>query len=141
MRFSLRTLLIAVAICAVIVLGGIWGVRKYYAGVDDWVPAYPVLTYMENHDGHWPPNWAALRTEIEGDGSVYGWSFEKYRSRVDSDFDVDPTDLSRQAIASDRPTFDVIRVTDVTGRRTDNVANQMVYNYFRSKAKEAGSTK
>jgi hypothetical protein len=137
MRFSLRFLLIACPLTAIVASAGIGVWRAYYYGIDDayaeWGAVNLVITYMESHDGRWPPNWEAIRPvfEIHG-GRVGGWSFEQYKRRIGIDFTLNIDEIRREALRSDKPTFNAIWATHRTGVHFGNGPNEMLHYYFRN---------
>jgi hypothetical protein len=129
---------------SVAVLVGVWAawrvVHFYAFGIDNayaqWGAADMVIDFMEKHHGRWPRSWEDLRGAFEaGGGRVGGWSFEKYRSRIWIDWDVEPRSLEAAAVQEKRPSFDVIHPADgINVHIGDMEANQLLYRYFRQKA-------
>lgn len=79
MRFRLRTLLILTPLLGILLAIGFWLVLGVTHGIDDayaeWGAADMLIDYMESHDGRWPSNWEALRTNFEEtSGRVGGWN-------------------------------------------------------------------
>lgn len=144
MRFSLRAFLTAIPLLALLLATLMWLVGGLEYGIDDAYAecgaAEMIIGYMERHHGKWPPNWDALRSDFDGGGGrVGGWSFDKYRSRIQIDFDADPTELRRRSLCSEEPTFVVIRATYATGVHFGDGPNRMLYDYFRSPAAKRGA--
>jgi len=139
MRVSTTLFLVAVPLCTVALVGSAILVRGIGHGIDDayaeWGAADMVIGYMEAHDGKWPRSWEELRPAFDaGGGRVGGWSFEEYRSRIKIDFTADPTELRRQALSADDPTFDVVGSTLNSGTHFEDDPNWILYRYFRSHA-------
>ncbi len=105
-------------------------------GYAQWAAADMVIEYMETHDGRWPPNWEALRSNFEsGKGWLahVGGTFEQFQKRIYIDFNAKPEELRRQSLASDNVQFDVIHGGwgSVQFGEGPNAALRM---YFRRKA-------
>ena len=132
-----RRVLIALLILLPIGLVGI-GLNAFY-GIDDayaqWGAADMVIRYMEAHDGKWPPNWEALRPDIEsGGGRLGGSSFAHYQKHVVIDFGVDADELRKQSVNSERVSFNVIRARWTFGVAFGEGPNASLHSYFRHKA-------
>ena len=119
----------------------IWVGRSLFSfdfndGYAQWAAADMVIEYMETHDGHWPPNWEALRKSFEsGKGYLVhvGGTFEQFQKRIVIDFQADPEELRRQSLASDDAQFDVIH-GDWASVQFGEGPNAVLRTYFRRKA-------
>ncbi len=139
LRFSLRTILIAVAFAAIAMSVLICGRRKLnYEIVDNYAQcdaADMIIDHMETHGGIWPRNWDALKPWFESNGGRTGWRFERYASRIFIDFNADVDELRTAALSSDNPTFDVVHAKYMFGL-VDIGPNSIIHSYFRGLATE-----
>jgi hypothetical protein len=135
MRFRLRWLLIVVGIAGpLLYLVRQVGYEVAY-GVDDayaqWGAADMVIDYMNDHDGEWPRSWDSLSPYFaDSNGRVGGWSYKKYQERVWIDFDADPLELEKQALESDRASFNVIDARFTNFALWGDGPDQQVHSYF-----------
>ncbi len=137
MQYSLSTFLIAISVVAILFVLGLFAFRAYAYGIDDVYAqsgaARMVIAHMKNNQGEWPANWESLRPQFDsGNSGVGGWSFEKYKSRVWVDFEVEVDDLKKQSHSSDKPLFKVIGAKLFTGVYPEDDPNKILWEYFRS---------
>ena len=136
MRYFRRVL---IALLILLPIGLVGFALNVFYGIDDayaqWGAVDMVIRYMEAHDGRWPPNWEALRADIEsGGGRLGGSSFAHYRKHVVIDFDVDADELRKQSVNSEKVTFNVIRARWTFGVAFGEGPNASLHAYFRRKA-------
>ena len=114
-----------------------------FIGIDDaiddayaeWGAVDMVIRYMETHEGRWPPNWDALRADIESGGSrLGGSSFADYQKRIVIDFGVDADELRKQSVNSEKVPFNVIRARSIFAATFGDGPNASLHRYFREKA-------
>lgn len=95
-----RTIVVGVVLTIVI---GVWMVHQTLEGVRNsyavWWVADLVVVYMETNENRWPRNWDDLREPytICTGRSGAPWTFEELQSRVDVDWQADPTRLAKQS--------------------------------------------
>ncbi len=123
-------------VIAVIWVGSSFLSFDFNDGYAQWGAADMVIEYMETHDGHWPPNWEALRENFES-GRGYlghvGGTFEQFQKRIFIDFQADPEELRKQSLASDNAKFDVIHAGWGSVQFGEG-PNAVLRSYFRRKA-------
>jgi hypothetical protein len=104
-----------------------------------WGTGDMVISYMKDHDDHWPKSWDDLAPYFaQNNVRVGGWSYEKLQSRIVIDFKADPKKLKESATRGGRPTFNVIRARSGTLAWEGREPNQMIYNYLHGRAPYAG---
>jgi len=136
------------ALLALLLVVIVWfgiGLYRHRAGIiaglpgayAQWGAAELVIHYMKTHEGKWPPDWEALReTYQSGNGQGHiGGTFRDIKTLVVIDFNVDPEELRRESIASDRVAFRVIDIRSGPRVTIGGGPNAMLRRYFR---KEAG---
>lgn len=139
-RFSLRKMLLLVAVCCVAAFIGDYIRRAATYGVSD---AYAEMTavrlliaYMNENDGAWPSDWQQLE-------AYYAWAswnptmpFEEFQDRIWIDFQAN-ADLMRKAAQShERSDYNVVFAQQRTGFHFEPGPNQMIHDYLREKYKE-----
>ena len=151
MKFSVRTILFFVVLATVATalisnFYGTIGVEDALAELDS---VQMLIAYMEEHEGGWPADWEALRPQFEscayrvGSGKrnpsaysqEYGfkrWSFEKLKSRIWIEFDVESDELRQISKTTSCPSFNVISAR-FRGWQLEDDPNDVLWSYFRSK--------
>src|SRR4051794_15230597 len=85
-----------------------------------WTVGDLLVEYMDTHDGKWPRNWedlqAARESRLQKGGNVHT-GFEKLRSMVKIDWNVDPDVLATAIATGDK--FTVKVVTQLDGSRLE----------------------
>lgn len=136
-RFSLKSLLVLTAICALAC-----GIYKWVSAKDalltdgyhQYLTGIVVVDFMKHNNGAWPRNWDALKGHFEPFcNTKRGVTFETYKARIFIDFKVDVEELHRLALSSDRPTFKVIYARYTTGFYSLGDANLMICDYLRQR--------
>lgn len=133
LRWALIALLILLPIAVIgFVLSAFSGIDDAYA---QWGAVDMVIRYMEAHDGKWPPNWEALRPDIEsGGGRIGRVSLARFQELVVIDFGVNAEQLRDQAVRSEKVPFDVIRARSMFGAQFGEGPNATLHRHFRRKS-------
>ena len=116
MQFRLGTLLIFVAIAAVLSYGAytLYETREtIHNAYAVWWVGDMVVEHMAANDGQWPDSWEELRDDYQTcvNRSGQPWQFAELRDRVTIDWDVVPGDLVEQQTNA-IPDFRVIWLRD-----------------------------
>ena len=139
MRFSLKRLLIWVAVLSV-VLAGIVFVRKLINVPIDayrvWNTARALEHYMESHDGAWPTDWDEL---LRGTGNKtfnsMGGRLSTLRDHVMIDFAFDPAAAAERIREDDaNPVFKVIWLKNGSLVHWAGAEpNELIFNYLKAR--------
>jgi hypothetical protein len=139
-QFSLRSLLILVAVFAVLLAVGLFVKRVVEVPFDaykHWAMGDLIVEHLETHDGEWPRNWNDLRGAYNSLGGrlIGGETMESLEKAVNVDFDFDPA-LASSAITKDtsEPAFRVIWLKNgSTAHYVGDEPNQRVFDYLKQR--------
>lgn len=139
MRFRIRTLLIVVAIAAIVAFGISTlmevnnTIRNAYAG---WWVGDMVVEHLRANNDEWPKNWDDLTDDYQtcvANAGAQPWGFDELRNRVKIDWNAVPTDLAQQQ-SDGEPEFNVIWLSNGTNASwADAEPNEIVLRYLNRK--------
>jgi hypothetical protein len=99
-----------------------------------WWVADMVIEHMKARGGAWPKSWEDLREPYAASVRTSGhpWTFEALRSRIEIDFDADPTQLAKPSTDPDGPPYRVIWLRDGSRMYWERHGpNRMVLDFLR----------
>lgn len=138
MRFSLKRLLILVAVLSVI-LAGVAVLRNVQNTILDayrvWDTARALESYMDAHEGAWPKNWDELIRFAEESGIYWlDGSIATLRDDVAIDFEFDPVAATARIREDDvEPDFKVVWLRNGSGAYWEGAEpNKLIFDYLKS---------
>jgi hypothetical protein len=138
-RFSLKRLLVIVAVISVI-LAGVGFLRNLQNTILDayrvWDAARALEAYMDAHAGEWPRDWDELARFAERTGiNSIGGTFATLRQHVMIDFQFDPATAAMEISEDDvEPNFKVVWLRNGSSVHWAGAEpNTLILDYLKSK--------
>ncbi len=144
-QFSLRRMLVAVAILSVVFSLLLFAKRVIDVPFDaykNWAMGDLIIAFMEENDGAWPSDWDELKPTCDklGGQMIGGETFESLRRAVAIDFDFDPESVADSIDDSDtEPDFRVIWLKNgSTAHYEGDEPNQRVFDFIKTRKFSGG---